>query len=197
MSGPPNPRVTPLQSELEGQSKSDDGTPASLAGFIARGGQVKPIPGDVAPYSVGLATASADGRTGVAPAAADGDKVVILADRYGRLWTAGTAPELYSSTTNPAGEASRVVAGAHVFVEALAYNGSGVAAFLMIFDAAALPPNGTVPAIAAVDVASGASVAIDAGPGGLSFVNGIVAVLSSTPFSLTAVNPNSFTIVYR
>lgn len=201
MSGSPNPRATALQSQLEEQSKSDDGTPAQLGGFIARGGAVKPVPGDLAPYGVALATASADGRTGVAPAAEDGDKVIILADRFGRLWSAGTAPDFFSSTVSNTGEISRSVvppAGEFLtFVEVVAYNGTGAKAYLLLFDSATLPANGTVPTIAAIAADVDETVSAEADPG-VIFPLGITAVFSTTPFALTAIAGSaSYTIFYR
>jgi hypothetical protein len=84
------------------------------------------------------------------------------------------------------------------WLEAVAYNGSGAPAFLMIFDATTLPADGTVPSVTAIAVGVGDTVAVDVGPDGLTFVNGVTIALSSTPLTLTAVAAtSSYTIVYH
>jgi len=69
---------------------------------------------------------------------------------------------------------------------------AGGARFLQLFNAAALPANGTVPRLSSLPVAAGAVASWDFGTDGLVFSVGIIAALSSTAGTLTlAVAPST------
>jgi hypothetical protein len=134
----------------------------------------------------------------------DGDQRSFPGDKLGPFFQLRQAPDKFSSTTAAGGEVSHSVEAqvgdpAPVFLEALAYNGSGAKAYLMVFDlaAAALAP-GLVPAFAAVAVAADASVAVEVDERGLKFPGGITVALSTTPLVYAPIaGGSSYTIVYR
>lgn len=197
-----NPRGTPLDAQLEALDRSADDQPATLVGFITRDGRIRPIPGQQVPWVGATATASSDGYKGIAPATDDGDEVKIAADLYGHLYVIvappSTSPWSKSATSSPAGEASHSVAKPATWLEVVAFNNTAATAYLMIFDDATLPANGTVPDVTAIAVGAGDTVAVDVGPDGLTFTKGVTVALSSTPLSLTLDGAtNSFTIVYH
>lgn len=196
-----NPLLTNLQTWLKQLLGRTNSRPEPM-GFLAYDGQIKAVPGDYVPLFGAVATASDDASSGVKPATDNGDLVRILADKLGRLWVVQAAPAVSpwtkTATTSPTGEASRSVAVPATWLEAVAYNNTGAPAFLMIFDAIALPANGTVPSVTCIAVGVGDTVAVDVGPDGLTFTTGVTVALSSTPLTLTVVGvTNSFTIVYH
>ena len=67
-----------------------------------------------------------------------------------------------------------------------AYNNNATVRYLMLFDAAALPANGTVPLLMQAMTAT-ASIPKELAfpPEGMTFVNGLVIAISSTPATLT------------
>ena len=75
----------------------------------------------------------------------------------------------------------------------IATNTNGATRYIQIFDATALPANGTVPLIT-FPLAAGASTQppIDFGVYGRTFVNGIVIANSSTEATLTVGSADSF-----
>lgn len=200
---PPSPLATSLQAYLQQLNQSNDGQPAVLSGFMARGGAIRPIPGDEVPYAGAVAAASEDGHSGIKPAIANGDNVKILADLYGRLFAVPFPPTvsavLLSATTSSTGEADRIVTGAHTLLEVEAYNNTGSVLYLMTFDSTTVPANGTVPKFTAVPVAVGDTTAISLDPYGLAYSDGIVAALSTTPMFLTiaGATAGSISIFYR
>jgi hypothetical protein len=198
---PANPLISNFQTWIKQLIGRSNARPV-LTGFLGYDGQVKAVPGDYVPLVGACATASDDGFAGVKPATDNGDIVRVLADKYGRLWATfappATSPWSKTATTSATGEQSRSVAVPATWLEAVAWNGSGAAAYLMIFDSAALPADGTVPSVTAVAVGIGDTVSADVGPDGLTFVNGITIALSSTPLTLTAVAAtSSYTLIYH
>jgi hypothetical protein len=192
---PPSPLATSLQAYLQQLNQSNDGQPAALSGFMSRGGAIRPIPGDEVPYAGAVAAASEDGHSGIKPAIADGDNVKILADRYGRLWVRLSGGASKDATTSATGETERELAGAHTLLEYAGLNLNGGPAYLMVFDSATIPVNGTVPALTALPVASGEFGSIEVE--GLDFSEGISVCFSSTALTLTKyLGDSSFTIIY-
>jgi hypothetical protein len=198
-----NPLGTALQAYLDSLRKSESGTPSQLAGYIARDGKIYPWPGDSVPYTGAIAAASEDGESGIKPAQDNGDNAKILADLFGRLFAVPFPPTvsavLLSATTSAAGENSRIVEGEHTLLEVEAYNATGNKLYLMVFDSATLPADGTVPLFTAVPVATDDTTAISLDPYGLPFTEGIVAALSTTPLVLTlaGATAGSISIFYR
>lgn len=88
-----------------------------------------------------------------------------------------------------AGVKSMVVSTAPcVLRRATATNDSDAAMWLMVFDLAALPVNGTAPDRTPIPIAAGSINGDDwAAAGGTQFVNGCVVALSSTVATLTLI----------
>lgn len=78
-----------------------------------------------------------------------------------------------------------------------AHNSSGSTRYLLVFDAIAMPANGTTPVLAPVQIPADSTGSIDYGQRGRNFSNGIVAVFSSTSTILTNAGGGMFDAVYR
>lgn len=190
------------------RTRTDDSAEsATLIGYKNRQapGEATPWFGDDdGPYEWPQAAYSPDGVTGITPQTVPGSPQKLNADAYGRLrvlTSEDRVPDNYSATGVDTGETSHSVAENLVLLlEYVALNpvGSTDPLWLLVFDSATLPPDGTVPTLTAVPVAAGDTTAVDVGEEGLLFGNGITVVLSTTPLELTASGVStSFTIVYR
>lgn len=112
----------------------------------------------------------------------------------------GSASEISSyppiGTTNAFLPSAVIKSSPGVLYQARAYNSNGSTRYLMLFDATAVPANGSVP-VALVPLTTKTSAVIDFGTIGYSFKTGIVAVLSTNDGSLTlAGNDGLFTALY-
>jgi hypothetical protein len=89
-------------------------------------------------------------------------------------------------TTSGAGESSRVIkATPGRLRDCYVVSTHTTDVYLMLFNAAALPANGTVPEVPGVLIPPGFNGYIDFGVDGLIFTVGMVAALSDSPLSLT------------
>lgn len=77
-----------------------------------------------------------------------------------------------------------------------AYNSSGSTVYLQVFDAVAMPLDGTIPTLAPVTLPSDSIASIDFGQRGRPFSTGIVAAFSSSPTFLTNVGGAMFDATY-
>lgn len=104
------------------------------------------------------------------------------------LTPSATNPWTVFRTTAAGGEASRVAkAASGTLRDVYAGNVSGALGYLMLFDAAALPANGTVPLLAAVPIANTQEGWYDFGTDGIGFTTGMVVAMSTTQLTLTVV----------
>lgn len=107
------------------------------------------------------------------------DGLESFVDGLETLITAANA--VPTNSTSAALEASRVIKGsAGTLYGVSGYNSKASSQWIQVFDASALPANGTAPTIPPVEVAPGASFAVDYGPRGRAFATGIVICNSST-----------------
>ena len=72
------------------------------------------------------------------------------------------------------------------------YNATGSKTYLLLFDATAIPADGTVPTYPPIPVLNDQNASDDYPDLGLEFVNGIVIVQSSTPTTLTRVTTGGY-----
>lgn len=108
------------------------------------------------------------------------------------LATGGIVGSSGTSQASSAGTAAKSLVAKSTsgnLVTASVYNKSGGALFFQLFDAAALPANGTVPLIVR-GVAANAIAEFDFTTAGLPFTNGMVLALSSTDSTLTLTGTN-------
>ena len=90
-------------------------------------------------------------------------------------------------------EASRVVkASSGTLRDVYVYQASGSLLYLQLFNAAALPANGTVPSFTPIPVPTGSMAFIDFGTDGIILSTGIVAALSTTAATLTVAGAVGF-----
>lgn len=84
-----------------------------------------------------------------------------------------------------AAEASAVLATGRTRVwNVIMHNGNAATRYLLLFDAAALPANGTVPDAPPLQIPADGTGSLDLGDGSL-FLNGLVAASSTTAQTLT------------
>jgi hypothetical protein len=78
-----------------------------------------------------------------------------------------------------------------------AHNSSGSTRYLHVFDATALPFDGTIPTLAPVQVPTDSTGSIDFISTGRPFSTGLVVAFSSTATTLTNAGGGMFDVVYR
>jgi hypothetical protein len=147
---------------------------------------------------------AADGITGIIAAAGDNEARAALADRYGRLWSRlhdGTAP---ISAVNPlpvtamgpsaavtwdSQEANSAVvnAASSNLIHVYGTNKGPTRLYFMLFNAVALPANGTVPFVAHIPIpANDGTFSLDISGEAKTFGTGLTWGISTTPSTLTA-----------
>ncbi len=90
-------------------------------------------------------------------------------------------PFLNPQPTNPGGLlASLLIKPTTRLHRLIVTNTNAAARYIQLFDAAALPPDGTVPSVLLGSLASGATQVFDFGIWGWPFANGIVVCNSTT-----------------
>lgn len=140
---------------------------------------------------------SDDGVTNIVPAVADNDGREPLVDRSGRLWVrafGGAGPVNVDLTWDdpPTLLASRVVvAAAAAYHIALGFNDSNNLQYWQLFDAAALPVNGTVPMFSVPVLPKQGTFSLDLRATPRAFSTGIVWAASTTPDTLTLALQNT------
>jgi hypothetical protein len=91
------------------------------------------------------------------------------------------------------GVKSLTVTGPVIVEEVGVYNSNAAARFVLAFNAAALPADGTVPVAPPIPIPAGAFVAFE-WPGGRQFPLGCCVALSTTDTTLTIVGANDASI---
>lgn len=94
-------------------------------------------------------------------------------------------------------ESAVAKASAGLLYKAQVFNNSGATVYFQVFDAASLPANGAIPALAPQPVATLTFAAFEFATWGRPFTNGIVLAVSSTPATLTRTGGGIFDAVYR
>lgn len=89
-----------------------------------------------------------------------------------------------------------IKAGAGVIKTLSIHNKNGAARYVLIFDAAALPADGTVP-LQALNVGANATVSFDFGADGLPFTDGMFACLSTTEDTKTLAGTDALFLATR
>lgn len=130
----------------------------------------------------------ADGKIRAQQANNDGAALVSIANSALPSGAATSALQSAAPLTNihsPALEASHVLSATPCKVRSVkAINTGAAPLYLMLFDAAALPANGTAPSRVPIPIAAG-DVNGDTWEGSTAFATGCVAALSSTVATLT------------
>lgn len=185
------------------RTRSDNGEEALLVAYRNLQAPGAPSPwfgDDDGPFLWPQGAMTVDGTTGITPQTVPGKPQKIAVDPWGRLWVR-PAPQQASATTSATGETEHSVvpspAAPVVVTEYAGLNENNATAYLMVFDSATLPANGTVPRFTSLPVTTGQFGSIELDERGVVFENGVWVMFSSTPLVLTkSLGLSSFTIVY-
>jgi hypothetical protein len=129
------------------------------------------------------------------PPVGNGEYSKMRCDANGNLLVNASSPVPGSSTPfNSAGDvASLVISAAPAdLLQLIALNVAGGTRYALLFDAVALPPNGTIPDWVGLPLGRDQFVAFTFGDG-LAFSTGIVVALSTTRTILTLAGPDMWT----
>lgn len=125
----------------------------------------------------------------VAPALLDGQYSKLRVDASGALLVNTSGASSAVSRFNTAGDAASIIVkaspGQLLQIDGHSPSSNVGDRFLHIFDAIAVPPNGTVPDYNPLPVSPGGTVAFFWGDVGLPLVTGIVVAVSTTRTTLT------------
>ena len=158
-------------------------------GTSASGTKVQPATGgagvsDTTTQRVAFATdANTIQVSQTTPGTTNGVTLVPSTAAAANLLTSGTAAQV----------SNRVVkATAGTLFLAIGYNNNAATRYLQVFNAAALPADGTVPNLPPISVATGQNWSLNLGEYGYAFTTGIVIANSTTAATLTIASADQF-----